>query len=198
MANRLTKIYTRMGDTGTTGLADGSRMVKNHPRIVAIGYTDELNSQLGLLQAQLVQQGLSQFTVQLQSIQQLLFNLGGELASPQPKHILITSENVKWLEENLDQLNSKLPPLTDFILPQGSLATCQAHVCRSVCRQTEISLITLSEAINQQATSQPINCNILAFINRLSDWLFVFARTLSALEQTPEVLWQKQPQDTQP
>ena len=131
MGNRLSKIYTRTGDQGTTGLGDGSRIAKDDARIEAIGDIDEVNSWLGLLNAELPAEDplLPLFT----EIQQVLFNLGGELSVP--GYALVNAAEVEFLEQQLDRLNAELPPLTDFILPGGSRAAATCHLARSVCRR---------------------------------------------------------------
>ncbi|QIB51243.1 MULTISPECIES: cob(I)yrinic acid a,c-diamide adenosyltransferase [Pseudomonas] len=184
MGFRLSKLYTRTGDAGKTGLADGRRVEKDHPRIEAIGCVDELNSQLGLLLADLESAGLVELRNTLAPIQHRLFDLGGELAVPGCN--IIDAADVLRLEELIDGFNETLDPLTNFILPGGSRAIAQAHQTRSVCRRAERRNITLAaeETINEQA---------LIYLNRLSDLLFVVARTIGKLENTSEVLWEPKP-----
>ena len=181
MGNRLSRIVTRTGDTGSTGLSDGSRLDKDHPRIEAIGTLDELNSHLGLLLTTLMPGHL--LHPWLISIQHDLFDLGGELACP--GYPLLPEGISDRLEKELEQLNSTMPSLEEFILPSGNLATCQAHICRTVCRRAERTLITLNKktALNPQA---------LIVINRLSDWLFVVARFLARENGGSETLWNRQ------
>ncbi len=181
MSNRLTRIYTRSGDQGTTGLANGSRVPKYHPRIEALGDVDELNCLLGCLLAELsADDALSPL---LQRIQNDLFDLGGELAVADPNYTVITIEVVEWLEAELDRLNDALPPLQEFILPGGTPAAAQAHLARSICRRAERRTVALAEA-------DSVNPQGVAYLNRLSDLLFVCARVLSRRDGGAEVLWQ--------
>ena len=181
MSNRLTRIYTRSGDSGTTALANGQRIPKYHPRIEALGDVDELNSLLGLLLAEIdMPDSLSPL---LQRIQNDLFDIGGELAVADPDYTVITQEVVLWLEQQLDSLNTELPPLEEFILPGGNRAAAQAHLCRCVCRRAERRVVEL-------AGTDSVNPQSAAYLNRLSDLLFVYARTLSRLDGGTEVLWQ--------
>lgn len=178
MGHRLSKIYTRTGDDGSTGLGDGSRAAKDSPRLEAIGAVDELNSQLGVLRAS----GLPADTdALLTEIQHRLFDLGGELSIP--GRAAITPTHVETLEQALDRLNSDLTPLKEFILPGGSPAAAQAHVARSVCRRAERRLVALHhhEALTPTA---------MAYLNRLSDLLFVLARHLNRSQGHDDVLWQ--------
>ena len=179
MANRLTKIYTRTGDGGTTGLADGSRVAKDSPRIEAIGAVDELNSTLGALLAEALPQAVRDC---LDDVQNDLFDLGGELSVP--GHPIVSDAHVRRLERDLDRFNADLPPLKDFILPAGSRAAALAHVARAVCRRAERRLVTLSR---KQKVPPPMR----AYLNRLSDLLFVIARTLNRAEGKPDMLWQQ-------
>lgn len=178
MANRLTRIYTRTGDGGDTGLADGSRVGKDSPRIAAIGDVDELNSWLGLLAAQSAD---NRDNALLQEIQNRLFDLGGELAIP--GHDAIAQPMVDALEGEIERYNGALPPLRDFILPGGSPQAAHCHLARSVCRRAERSLLALSRL-------EPINAASLKFLNRLSDLLFVMARSFARQDGGKEILWQ--------
>lgn len=181
MSNRLTRIYTRRGDTGTTSLANGQRIPKYHPRIEALGDVDELNSLLGLLLTQLdTEDPLASL---LQRIQNDLFDIGGEVAVADPEYSVITQEVVLWLELRLDELNEPLPPLKEFILPGGNPAAAQAHFCRCVCRRAERRLTELAGA-------ESVNPQSVAYLNRLSDLLFVCARHLSRRNGGQEILWQ--------
>ncbi|SDT96100.1 cob(I)yrinic acid a,c-diamide adenosyltransferase [Halopseudomonas salegens] len=184
MGYRLSKLYTRTGDKGDTGLADGRRISKDHPRVEAMGSVDELNSQLGILLAELEHPSMHGLVEHLAPIQHRLFDLGGELAVP--GYDIISAEDVTALEELIDHYNAELQPLTNFILPGGSRPIAQAHLARSVCRRAERRYLTLAnhEAVNEQA---PI------YLNRLSDLLFVIARTIARLQNTPEVLWAPKP-----
>ena len=179
MGNRLTKIYTRTGDAGTTGLADGSRVAKDSPRIEAIGAVDELNSALGVLLAESLPDAARAC---LDGVQNDLFDLGGELSVP--GHAIVSMAHVTRLERELDRLNAGLPALKEFILPAGSRAAALAHLARAVCRRAERRVVTLSR---KQKTGPAIP----AYLNRLSDLLFVLARVLNHHAGQPEVLWQQ-------
>jgi cob(I)alamin adenosyltransferase len=179
MANRLTKIYTRTGDGGTTGLADGSRVPKDAPRVEAMGAVDELNSAIGLLLAEALPPAVQAC---LDGVQHDLFDLGGELAVP--GHALLAPAHVERLERLLDGFNAALPPLKDFILPGGSRAAALAHLARAVCRRAERRLAALARV----ETLPPL---LLQYLNRLSDLLFVLARVLNRDAGRPDVLWQQ-------
>lgn len=191
MGNRLTKIYTKTGDDGTTGLGTGERVAKDDVRVSAYGRVDELNSHIGLLRAQLQtgQYDLSgydampSYDAMLSQIQHELFNLGGELCMP--TYELLDKDITERLEQQIDAFNANLPVLKDFILPAGSLSCAQAHVARSVCRHAERMMVTLHQRDNN------VSDTALSYINRLSDWLFVFARVVARLDGGSEVLWQK-------
>ena len=179
MGNRLTRIYTRTGDGGTTGLADGSRVSKDAPRIEAIGAVDELNSVLGVLLAEVLPDTARDCLVGAQND---LFDLGGELSVP--GHTLMSKAHVERLEHDLDRFNAGLSPLKDFILPAGTRAAALAHLARTVCRRAERRLVTLSR-------KQKIAPVLPAYLNRLSDLLFVLARELNRAAGKPDVLWQQ-------
>lgn len=193
MGNRLSKIYTRTGDDGTTGMADGSRVSKADLRFDAMGKIDLLNSQIGLLRGYLTQDNHTQnsqnqpnhaqFDAKLSRLQHQLFNLGGELAMPEYRGIL--AEYVTELENQIDGWNTHLPPLKDFILPAGTIVTSQVHIARCYCRDAERLLVALN---SRDDNVSPIS---LQFINRLSDWLFVLARIVARLDDGQEVLWDK-------
>ena len=176
MGHRLSKIYTRTGDDGTTGLGDGCRVGKDSLRVEAYGTVDELNSHIGLVLACELPPALRET---LSETQHLLFDLGGELCMP--GHCFITSAQVKWLERELDALNDNLPMLKEFILPGGSLPAATCHIARTVCRRAERLMVRL-------AREEIVEAPALAFVNRLSDYLFVAARVL-AREAGGEVLW---------
>jgi cob(I)alamin adenosyltransferase len=177
MGKRLTRIYTRTGDRGDTGLADGSRVSKDSPRIAAIGDVDELNSALGALLAEALPAAVREA---LEPVQHDLFDLGGELSVP--GHPIIADAHVARLERELDALNAPLLPLREFILPGGSRAAACAHLARAVCRRAERSLVTL-------ARTEPVPPLLLAYLNRLSDLLFVAARALNRDADVGDVLW---------
>ena len=179
MGNRLSKIYTRTGDDGNTGLGDGSRSGKDAPRIEAIGAVDELNSFIGIVLTQSLPDGCKRI---LQSVQHRLFDLGGELSIP--GYEMINAQHVQDLERELDALNSELKPLKDFIVPGGSPAASACHTARSVCRRAERRLVTLSRT----ETVSPL---ALQYLNRLSDYLFVAARYVNHKAGVGDVLWQR-------
>jgi cob(I)alamin adenosyltransferase len=177
MGNRLSKIYTRTGDKGQTGLTDGSRVEKDCARIEAIGTVDELNSAIGMILAYVLPETIDEC---LFDIQHDLFDLGGELSIP--GHTSIKSTYVARLETVLDELNEELPYLKEFILPAGGPATAACHLARSICRRAERRLYTLSR-------NESINDVSLRYLNRLSDLLFVIARTLARYENNEEIFW---------
>lgn len=179
MGNRLSKIYTRTGDKGDTGLGDGSRVDKDSARVEAFGCVDELNSHIGLLLAQVAIP--DRIRSILTEVQHDLFDLGGELCIP--GHLAIDAKQVTSLEQVLDELNAGLPPLKEFILPGGNTAAACAHVARTVCRRAERRTVTLTR-------SGTVNAQAIAYLNRLSDLLFVIARTLARAEGG-EVLWDR-------
>ncbi len=178
MGNRLSKIATRTGDNGTTGLGDGSRTEKDSMRIHSLGEVDELNSFVGLLLCEDMPPALRE---ELVSIQHDLFDLGGELCIP--GYTLITDEHVARLDGLLEKYNADLEPLKDFILPAGSRAASIAHVCRTVCRRAERSIVTLGK-------SEAINDHPRQYVNRLSDLMFVLSRVLNRFAGGSDVLWQ--------
>jgi len=180
MGHRLSKIYTRTGDQGTTGLGDGQRVAKASPRVEAYGTVDELNSAIGLL---LASPGLPPAISQaLTAIQHRLFDLGGELCMP--GHQAIDDRAVEGLEQLLDVFNADLLPLKDFILPGGSPAAAACHMARAICRRAERRTWTL-------AATETVNEATLKFLNRLSDLLFVLARVLNRDAGVDEPIWQK-------
>ena len=183
MGHRLSKIYTRTGDQGTTGLGDGSRLEKDHPRIEAIGTVDELNSFLGLL---LAQPDLPvDIAQQLNKIQHDLFDVGGELCLPAMQ--LLKQNRITELEQHIEKMNAVLPPLKEFILPGGSMAASLCHVARSVCRRAERRTHTLFKL-----EPHPEPRFVLPYLNRLSDWLFVSSRTLARHNNGEEILWNRE------
>lgn len=181
MAYRLSKIYTRSGDKGTTALSDGSRVAKHSKRTNAIGDVDELNAFIGLLRAAFKENDPLQEL--LGSIQHRLFNVGAMLATPGGKP-LIQAAHTTELEQILDKMNASLPPLTEFILPAGSEAVARAHVARTVCRRAERTVTLL-------AASEPVDAELCHYMNRLSDLLFVLSRNIATRADEHEVLWQK-------
>jgi len=178
MANRLSKIYTRTGDAGTTGLGDGTRVAKDSLRIAAMGDVDELNSIIGLILTEPMSPKIRDC---LTCIQHDLFDIGGEICMP--GHAMIKAERVTALETQLDAWNDTLTPLKEFILPGGSRAAAYCHLARTVCRRAERQMTTL----NNQEKMTGIS---LQYINRLSDLLFVLCRILNKEAGLPDVLWQ--------
>ena len=176
---RLTKIYTRTGDDGSTGLADGSRVPKIDARIEAIGAVDELNSALGLLRAQTLDDMVDGL---LETIQHRLFDLGGELALPGTT--LLQDAHTLQLEQALDRLNADLPALEDFVLPGGNESAARCHLARTGCRRAERELLRLSHI-------EPVNSASSRYLNRLSDLLFVLARSLARRDGGREITWKK-------
>jgi cob(I)alamin adenosyltransferase len=178
---RLNKIYTRTGDAGETGLADGSRIAKHHPRSVAIGEVDEANSAIGVVLTLIGDDG---HRTRLRMIQNELFDLGADLATPGdvPGALRMTAGPVERLENEIDAMNAELEPLTSFILPGGSPAAAAAHMARAITRRAERAMV----ALNQRESINPL---ALTYVNRLSDHLFVTARHL-ALKEGGDVLWQ--------
>lgn len=178
MGNRLSKIYTRTGDDGTTGLGDGSRTPKDSVRVEAYGTVDELNSAVGVLLA--VPNVPQPVAERLTEVQHELFDLGGELCIP--GHHVITAEHVARLEKSLDAFNDALPPLKEFILPGGGPAAAACHLARAIARRAERRVCTLARA-------ESVSPEVAKYLNRLSDLLFVLARVLARHERGAEVLW---------
>jgi cob(I)alamin adenosyltransferase len=180
MAHRLSKIATRTGDKGETGLGDGSRVAKDHPRVAAMGDVDELNSALGVLLAEEVP---AELRTAFSQVQQDLLDLGGELSIP--GHTLLKAERVKALDDHLEAWNEDLAPLKEFILPGGSRAAAAAHLARTVCRRAERSVVALA---NKEKVSEPAR----QYLNRLSDLLFVAGRVLNRAAGVGDVQWRHQ------
>lgn len=178
MGHRLSKIYTRTGDKGDTGLGDGSRVAKDHIRVEAFGTTDELNSVIGMILAHDIPEDI---TTCLNKVQHHLFDLGGELCVP--GHSALTDNYITYLEKTLDGFNENLPNLKEFILPSGGHATSACHLARTVCRRAERRVVTL-------ANVEDISSFSVRYLNRLSDLLFVVSRVLARHENGSEVLWQ--------
>lgn len=179
MGNRLTRIYTRTGDDGSTGLAGGERVPKDSPRVEAFGTVDELNAAIGVV---IAAPGVpAEVGDCLGEIQHRLFDLGGELAVPGRE--VLGDAAIGTVEATLDRFNAGLPPLKDFVLPGGNVAAAACHVARAVCRRAERSAWALSR-------TEPVNPASLRYLNRLSDLLFVIARVLARQAGGGEVLWQ--------
>nr|WP_246387877.1 cob(I)yrinic acid a,c-diamide adenosyltransferase [Chiayiivirga flava] len=173
----MSKIYTRTGDDGSTGLGDGARVGKDSLRVTAYGTVDEANSCIGVVLAQALPDDIR---ADLVSIQHQLFDLGGELCIP--GHAAIAQADIERLEATLDRYNDPLPPLKDFILPGGGAAAAHCHVARTVCRRAERDTVSLS----REETVRP---EAIRYLNRLSDLLFVLARVLARASGQGEVLW---------
>jgi len=181
MGHRLSKIYTRTGDDGSTGLGDGVRVPKEHLRVEAYGTVDEANSAVGMVLA--VPALPQEVTACLTEVQHKLFDLGGELCLP--GYRAITAADVEWLERTLDRFNEPLPPLKDFILPGGGPAAAACHLARTVTRRAERRVWSLARV-------EDLAAEVPQYLNRLSDLLFVVARVLARHEHGSEVLWRHQ------
>lgn len=179
MGHRLSRIVTRTGDAGDTGLTGGGRVPKTHLRVVAMGDVDELNSQLGVLLSLRPRKTLAATLVR---VQHELFDLGGELSMPGA--VLVTEERLAALEQAIEAANAKLPPLKDFVLPGGSPAAAAAHVARAVCRRAERAVWALHAA-------EPVSLLAPRYLNRLSDFLFVCARVLARGGGKREPTWNR-------
>lgn len=177
MGNRLSKIYTRTGDDGSTGLGDGTRTGKDSARVNAYGTVDEANSALGVVLATQLPGDIRNL---LTTVQHQLFDLGGELCIP--GHAAIKSEDVDALERHLDHYNEALPPLKDFILPAGGEAAARCHLARTIVRRAERETVAL-------ARDEAVRAEAIRYLNRLSDLLFVLARVLARADGQGEVLW---------
>ncbi len=177
MGNRLSKIYTKTGDDGTTGLGDGTRVAKDSARVAAYGTVDEANSSIGMVLASPLPDDIAQLLV---TVQHQLFDLGGELCIP--GHAAVFDADIDALEQALDRYNEPLPPLKDFILPGGGEAAARCHVARTVVRRAERETVTLArhDAVRPEA---------IRYLNRLSDLLFVLSRVLARASGHGEVLW---------
>lgn len=180
MGHRLSKIYTRTGDKGTTGLGDGSRVDKDHLRVEAYGTVDELNSCVGVLMAEALPAPMGDWLLE---IQHDLFDVGSELCVP--GYQVVNDSYITRLEQWLDQINEPLPMLKEFILPSGSRGAALCHVARTVCRRAERRVFSL-------AKSETIHDGALRYLNRLSDFLFVAARVIARADQGSEVLWNRE------
>ena len=180
MGHRLSKITTRTGDAGQTGLGDGTRVAKDSARIAALGDVDELNCAIGVVLAEEVPQELR---IALEQVQHDLFDLGGELSIP--GHSILSGEQVQSLEKHLEAWNAKLAPLEEFILPGGSRAAACAHLARTVCRRAERTVVALG-------TKEPVGEHVRRYLNRLSDLLFVAGRSLNRAAGRGDVQWRHQ------
>jgi cob(I)alamin adenosyltransferase len=184
----LSRIYTKTGDQGETALGDGSRVAKDHPRVAAYGSVDELNAVLGLLLAQhAAGPDAAEFAELVRSIQNDLFDVGADLCRPQRadeaagQRLRVRPEQAQRLEAAIDRFNDRLEPLKSFVLPGGSAAAAWCHLARTVCRRAERDVVTLARA-------EPINPQVIIYLNRLSDLLFVLAR-VGNRDGRDDVLW---------
>ena len=173
---RLTRIYTRTGDEGETSLGDLSRVPKTHPRVVAYGAVDELNSQLGLALAASLPEAMRAV---LERVQNELFDLGADVALPGSEGLRVTAGQVEALEADCDLFNAELPPLKSFVLPGGTEAAARLHVARTVCRRAELEVLRAGD----------LNRLVPVYLNRLSDLLFILARAANAAAGQDEPLW---------
>lgn len=180
MGNRLSKLYTRTGDDGTSGLSGGERIAKNHQRMNAMGTVDELNSVIGLLVSKLQDDELEEMLVE---IQHDLFNIGGEISMP--PHSFIKPEKVTGLEQKIDQFNESVEPLKDFILPGGCEPAAVCHMARSIARRAERDVVTLHQ-------HEAVCDTTRQYLNRLSDLLFVVARIINLRSGQDDVMWKKE------
>jgi cob(I)alamin adenosyltransferase len=179
MGKRLTRIYTKTGDQGSTGLGDGSRVEKDHIRVEAFGTVDELNAAIGLLLSDEIPEDIAEILIE---VQHDLFDLGGELCIP--GHALLKDERVEALERSLDTLNAELPALEEFILPGGTRSSALCHLARTVCRRAERRVVAL-------ARKEQVGAAAIRYLNRLSDLLFVTARSLNKKSGRSDVLWDR-------
>jgi len=200
------KIYTRTGDSGTTGLFGGPRVAKDDHRIEAYGTVDELNAAIGCVRATIatsamptdgdssqgaVAEKLGRLDQHLERVQQELFSIGAELASPDPDQFqlrVISEKHIESLEQWIDEAEADLQPLKQFILPGGSMPAAQLHLARCVCRRAERRVVSLADAVEAEA---PIGASLIIYLNRLSDYLFVASRWANAIVGVPDHPWQK-------
>jgi len=178
MGNRLSKLATKTGDDGTTGIGGNERLDKDSARIEAIGTVDELNAAIGMACSQPMDNKIAEV---LNDIQHRLFDLGGELAMP--GYTLVEEKHVAMLDTWLDEFNAQLPPLKEFVLPKGDLATTSCHLARTICRRAERRMVTV-------ARNENVNSFARIYLNRLSDLLFVFCRLLARSGDSGEEMWQ--------
>jgi cob(I)alamin adenosyltransferase len=181
MTVNLTRIYTRLGDGGETHLGDMSRVPKTHPRIEAYGTVDELNAQLGVVLAMALP---PRFAEWLQRVQNDLFDVGADISVPHGgdrSRLRVTRGQTEWLEQACDEVNAELPKLRSFVLPGGSPAAAQLHVCRTVCRRAERRTVACGDAVNPEC---------VRYLNRLSDLLFILSRAVNLEGGGTEPLWE--------
>lgn len=182
---RINRIYTKTGDDGTTALADGSRLSKASHRVSAYGDVDELNSYLGLIRT-MAASTWADLSINLEKIQNELFDLGSNLATREGAATYpvfqVTDKHLQYLETLIDDITDKLPPLTSFVIPGGTILNGHLHIARAICRRAERSVVKLSQ-------SEPVNNNIIIYLNRVSDYLFALCRAESTRSGVPETLW---------
>ena len=179
---RKSLVYTRTGDDGTTSLVGGKRVPKTHPRLHAYGTVDELNAMIGLLRAYIKERDDYDF---LLKVQHHLFSIGAYLATEQcPSDASVGASEVAQLEEAIDRMDSLLPPLHAFVLPGGAKVAAVCHLCRTVCRRAERHIYALSDVC-------PLSFDVLAYMNRLSDYFFVLSRKINICEKQEEIFWDK-------
>lgn len=179
----MVKIYTKTGDDGTTGLVGGNRVKKSDPRIIAYGAVDELNSAIGIVLSSVLDSDIDEI---LTTIQNQLFVVGADLANPNLNDTSsrVTTDMIIFLEKHIDKLEGELSPITYFILPGGNSVASQLHLARAICRRAEANIIGLSE-------SQQINKTCQIYMNRLSDLLFVIARSINKRKKIKDIAWKK-------
>jgi len=177
MGNRLSRIYTRTGDDGTTGLGDGTRVNKDSLRVETMGTVDELNAVIGMMLTEYLPEDIINT---LTGVQHDLFDMGGEICIP--GYVKVEASRIDGLEETLDKLNESLTPLKEFILPGGTKAAAYCHLARTVCRRAERQLIRMNR-------EEPVTPTSIKYLNRLSDLLFVIARVINMRAGHPDVLW---------
>jgi len=183
---RINKIYTKTGDDGTTALADGSRLSKASTRVSAYGDVDELNSYLGLIRTLATIANWTDLSTKLEQLQNELFDIGSNLATREGSTTYpvfqVSEKHLQHIEQLIDEVTEKLPPLTSFVIPGGTILNGHLHIARAICRRAERSVVKLSQ-------SEPVSNNIIIYLNRLSDYLFALCRAESARSKVPETLW---------
>ncbi|MDG2265631.1 MAG: cob(I)yrinic acid a,c-diamide adenosyltransferase [Candidatus Marinimicrobia bacterium] len=177
---RITKVTTKTGDKGQTALADGSRVSKDSLRVHCLGSIDELNAAIGFAAVLLPKKP----EIDFKSIQNDLLNIGAEISIPNPEKDYLNQDRIDYLDKNIELINNDLPPLKEFILPGGNDVCSRMHLARSICRRAERDLVSLNN-------KEQISSDILKYINRLSDYLFVIARLLIRISDSDEIQWNR-------